>query len=791
MTHPATVGALEVAAATPPERDFPATVPQLASGLLLLGRVQGSGHRTPPALVRRADGQTVQLTPLLYAILEAIDGIRTNSDIAELVAARTGRGVTTGDVHRLCAAKLEPLGLVTGRDGAQPGPPRANPLLALRLRWVVTNPTTTRRLTAPFAVLFAPLVVGPVLVAFAWISGWVLLTKGLASATYQAFSQPLLLLGVFAITIASAGFHELGHAAACRRGGATPGSMGTGLYLVWPAFFTDVTDSYRLGRGGRLRVDLGGLYFNAVVVVVMVGVWGLTRWDALLLIVASQLLQMVRQLMPMIRFDGYHALADLTGVPDLFGRIGPILRSLVPGRTEPRAAELKPWARAIVTAWVLALVPLLLVTVTLMALALPRLLGTAWHALAVQLGALTADWAGGDLVGVTVRMLALVAILLPVGGTLMILTRVVRHGITSTWRRTRGRPVQRAAAMVVGAALVAGLAWAWWPDAHRYRPVQPSERGTVISALRASATPTPPPQPPLAPGQLIAAPRSEWAATTSLPTRQEPQLALVLVPRHTNATGASTAAAPTWVFPFNRPGPPAIGNNQALAVNTTNGSTVYDVAFALVWADGSTVTNRNEAYAFAACTGCRTVAVAFQVVLVVGSANIVVPQNLSGAVNYSCAQCVTYALAQQLVLSIPGPLDPQTQASLEALWTRISTYASTIQNVPLDQVRAQLLAFQDQITALLTTVATLTPTATPTTPAATGTTGTTTGTPATAPTPTAPPSGDGPAASTSVPSGSSPAAPSPSSTSATPPPSDTPTAITTTPAPTDTTTTGP
>ena len=51
--------------------------------------------------------------------------------------------------------------------------------------------------------------------------------------------------------------------AAARR----PGVMGAGLYLVWPAFYTDVTDSYRLGRGGRLRTDLGGLYFNAIVAV--------------------------------------------------------------------------------------------------------------------------------------------------------------------------------------------------------------------------------------------------------------------------------------------------------------------------------------------------------------------------------------------------------------------------------------------------------------------------------------------------------------------------------------------
>ena len=40
--------------------------------------------------------------------------------------------------------------------------------------------------------------------------------------------------------------------------------MGAGLYIVWPAFYTDVTDAYRLGRGGRLRTDLGGIYFNAI-----------------------------------------------------------------------------------------------------------------------------------------------------------------------------------------------------------------------------------------------------------------------------------------------------------------------------------------------------------------------------------------------------------------------------------------------------------------------------------------------------------------------------------------------
>jgi putative peptide zinc metalloprotease protein len=136
-------------------------------------------------------------------------------------------------------------------------------------------------------------------------------------------------------------------------------------------------------------------------------------------------------------------------------------------------------------------------------------------------------------------------------------------------------------------------------------------------------------------------------------------------------------------------------------VNTKDGSTQYDVAFALVWADGSSVTNRNEAYAFASCHQCTTVAVAFQVVLITGSARVAIPQNVSGALNYSCVQCVTYALAQQLVLTVPASLTPQATQSLDSLWAQIESFAATIKNLPLDQIRARLLGYQDQIQAIV------------------------------------------------------------------------------------------
>ena len=184
------------------------------------------------------------------------------------------------DVRQLVDSSLRPLGLLLRADGTEPEVRRSNPLLALRFRRVVTDPAVTRRLTTPFAVLFSPFVVVPVVLAFVAVSGWVLFSQGLAAATAQAFGNPALFLAVVVVTVLSAGFHEFGHAAAARYGGSTPGAMGFGFYLFWPAFYTDVTDSYRLGRAGRVRTDLGGLYFNALVVLLSFGVWWLTGWHA-------------------------------------------------------------------------------------------------------------------------------------------------------------------------------------------------------------------------------------------------------------------------------------------------------------------------------------------------------------------------------------------------------------------------------------------------------------------------------------------------------------------------------
>src|SRR5579884_349771 len=566
------------ATAQPPSPSHGGPHPPLdrAEGVELLGDVDGSGYRSGASLVRRADGQMVQLGPLMYALLEEVDGRRDTSELAAALCDRLGRACDEEHVVRL-AEKLADQGLLAGSE--HNAPPRRNPLLALRWKVLVTNPSITRVLTAPFTFLFQPVLVCAVVAAFVGVLWFVLLHKGLAGATAQAFDRPGLLVLVTALAVASAAFHEIGHAAACRYGGARPGGMGMGIYLVWPAFYTDVTDAYRLSRRDRLRVDLGGIYFNALVSVVTLGVWLLVRVDALLLLVGLQVLMMVKNLSPVIRSDGYHVLADATGIPDLYAHIGPTLRRLIPGRPKEPSA-LSGRARLLVTLWVLVVVPVLLALRAGAVLLLPRMLATAWDSVHRVVAQMPHEGAVGDAASV----LRLVALALPVLGSLLVAQRLARLAVGRASAWAGGRPVRQGVLTAAACAAAAGAAWAWWPSG-QYRPIQPTDHGTVATLAEAITRPQrfARPAPPaggraieLAPGTHLAvalipiggATRARPALFVLPGQGNDPAVALVSTSSPDPASGAtgtssatggsspsSAQAPPTTTAPASGPGP--------------------------------------------------------------------------------------------------------------------------------------------------------------------------------------------------------------------------------------------
>lgn len=649
-----------------------AGAPARATGVELLGPVEGSGYVEAPCLVRRADGQALQLTPTLYAVLEAVDGRRDHAAIAAELERDQGLLVEPEAVTFLVEEKLRPLGLLRNADGSDPAGRKADPLLALRWRFVVSDPAVTDRLARPFARLFTPPVVALVVAAFLGASAWLLLDHGLGSAARQVLYEPGLLLTVFGLTMLSAGFHELGHAAACRYGGGRPGAMGVGLYLVWPAFYTDVTDSYRLPRRDRLRVDLGGLYFNAVFAVGVFVAHAVTGWEALLVVVPLQQLQMLQQLLPLVRLDGYHILADLTGVPDLYAHVKPLLLRLVPGgRRRGGPVALRPWARRVITAWVLVVVPVLAFSLLLLVVAMPRLVATAADSIGRQASELGSAWSDADLASAGLRAIGVLAVALPLLSSSYLLVRIGRRLARRGWEATAGDAPLRVAAVVVAAALALVSAAAWWPR-DQYRPIRADERGTLLDAVGASDA-------------------GRDALLVSFTADG------VTVPLQLAMRPSSDAPGRDLPFSFSLPSAPRDGDNQALAVNRSDGTTLVDVALSLVWATDGVVDSRNAAYALASCRGCTTAAFAFQLVLVVGGAEVVVPQNVAVAINELCRGCITHAVAMQLIVTLARPLDADAMARLDALWRDLEAIAAAARTTSVAATYEALVAVEDEI----------------------------------------------------------------------------------------------
>ena len=98
-----------------PSRDGAAGYWKLADGVELLGEFDGPAFEQRPGLVRRKDGQVIQISPLLYAIAESLDGEANAALVAQLVSTRVGRELSSENVDYLVAHRLGPLGLVSSR----------------------------------------------------------------------------------------------------------------------------------------------------------------------------------------------------------------------------------------------------------------------------------------------------------------------------------------------------------------------------------------------------------------------------------------------------------------------------------------------------------------------------------------------------------------------------------------------------------------------------------------------------------------------------------------------------
>lgn len=255
-------------------------------------------------VVKTANGSYIRLSESAYQLLIWLDQGLTSEDIAGRLNQHGVNRVACAEVNARCQRLVARLG----------------ELAALRPK------SASAGFTFRFCLIPAPLVrkissrlTGAFRTQSLVLSAAVILWAALRTSTYHLRAAdtagniaPALMLALFSLLI-----HEFGHAAACARFGAEPNEIGAGAYLLYPAFYSNVSDAWRLTRWQRVTVDLGGIYFQALTAAAFVGMYEITGWRpfraSLFLIVGSFLFT----LNPFFKFDGYWVISDALGVTNL------------------------------------------------------------------------------------------------------------------------------------------------------------------------------------------------------------------------------------------------------------------------------------------------------------------------------------------------------------------------------------------------------------------------------------------------------------------------------------------
>ena len=144
----------------------------------------------------------------------------------------------------------------------------------------------------------------------------------------QGLLAPDNLIWLFAALFVLKLVHELGHAVACRRHGAPVHTIGVMFIAFMPLPYTDASMSWSLrSRWQRAVVAAAGMYVELFIAALAALVWasaapGVVSALAFNLMIIGSISSLAFNGNPLLKFDSYYILSDLSGLPNLYQRSG-------------------------------------------------------------------------------------------------------------------------------------------------------------------------------------------------------------------------------------------------------------------------------------------------------------------------------------------------------------------------------------------------------------------------------------------------------------------------------------
>ena len=322
----------------------------------ILKKVQEDGsyrpHQSPHVVVRETPGSDMPFTLrsqatgeyynvdfLTVAIWRLVDGQHTVDEIVDSAKKSYWREIQNIYSSELPDQAIRDVLLFFANEGLLAG---TEPVTALkRLRFVSAfelDYTLTmegggffKRLGSWFApfisaagpgAILEPIIVGGLFLAPAFLP--ILFNR----ANFEIFGSSIVgfffyYLLFFPLII----IHEIAHGATLTHYGGSPGEVGTGLYYFGPMFYVDTSDSWALPRKERIWVSLSGPISTLLIGSFLVFANLIWPSQTLRMLSFFSFYWMFWNLIPLIETDGYYALMDIVGIPNLRNQAFSYLKS--------------------------------------------------------------------------------------------------------------------------------------------------------------------------------------------------------------------------------------------------------------------------------------------------------------------------------------------------------------------------------------------------------------------------------------------------------------------------------
>jgi len=330
---------------------------------------------------RTAQGRQFLLPEPVADILRLLDGTRTPRQVSAALAG-SSRAIGPERIEEVITRDLLPKRLVETVGDAPPvsndAPATAAPGRTpwdFSLRVPLVSQERLAPVVAPLTSLFRPLTAAVCLAAIV-LAHVAFYQLPVAQRAMPSSGRDFLL--AFLLAFLTVCFHELGHAAACRRFGCQHDEIGFCLYLIFPALYVNLSRAWQLPRWQRAVIDAGGMYFQLLMVVPLYFaclMTGRSYWAGAIYSIDFAVLFSIN---PLLRFDGYWLLVDLSGVANLQRRalrlLGDTFAWPVRRRTpQLLASDFRRGPLALVAGYALFLVVAIALLLPQVFLAIPRM----------------------------------------------------------------------------------------------------------------------------------------------------------------------------------------------------------------------------------------------------------------------------------------------------------------------------------------------------------------------------------------------------------------------------------